>query len=279
MSEEQVVAPESLDGSTSQEEAQLESGVQSEVTPEVDEDTLKEAKRQGWVPQSEYSGPEDKWVDADTFVKKGKEINALLRKDNEFLKREVSDMKSTMMEFKKFHAETEKRAYERAMTDLRDQKKEAISTGDGEKVLQIDDAIDELKSARQQEKAQAAVAPPPDATFIQWSEENKWYTSDAQLKTDADMIGEVIKRQNPTLIGEAFLSEVTTRVKRMYPEKFTNSNRNRPSPVEGTTAPRATGKNGKSFNDLPPEAKAACQKFEKSNLLTREQYLKEYFGE
>ena len=275
MSEElQQIAPETLDGSASQE---VETGVQSEITPEIDEETLKEAKRQGWVPQEDYNGPEDKWVDADTFVKKGKEINALLRKDNDFLKREVSDMKSTMMEFKKFHAETEKRAYERAMADLRDQKKEAISTGDGEKVLQIDDAIDELKSARQVEKTQTA--PPPDPEFVMWSEENRWYTNDAQLRTEADMIGEVIKRQNPTLIGNAFLSEVTNRVKRMYPEKFTNGNRARPSPVEGTTAPKASSKNGKAFNDLPPEAKAACQKFEKNGLLTREQYLKEYFGE
>jgi hypothetical protein len=183
-----------------------------------------------------------------------------------------------MMEFKKFHAETEKRAYERAMADLREQKKEAISTGDGDKVLQIDDAIDELKQSRQTEKVAHPVNQ-PDATFIQWSEENKWYTSDAQLKTEADMIGEVIKRQNPTLIGEAFLNEVTTRVKRMYPEKFTNANRSRPSPVEGTTAPKASQKAGKGFNDLPPEAKAACQKFEKQGLITREAYLKEYFGE
>jgi hypothetical protein len=275
MSEElQQIAPETLDGSVSQ-EAQTE-GAEVAVV-EIDEETLKEAKRQGWVPQEDYNGPEDKWVDADTFVKKGKEINALLRKDNDFLKREVSDMKSTMMEFKKFHAETEKRAYERAMADLRDQKKEAISTGDGEKVLQIDDAIDELKSARQVEKTQPA--PQPDPEFVMWSEENRWYTNDSQLRTEADMIGEVIKRQNPTLIGNAFLTEVTNRVKRMYPEKFTNGNRARPSPVEGTTAPKASSKNGKAFNDLPPEAKAACQKFEKNGLLTREQYLKEYFGE
>lgn len=275
MSEEQQIVAE--EAAVVAEEATEEVAEQQSV-PEIDEETLKEAKRQGWVPQADYTGPEDKWVDADTFVKKGKEINALLRKDNDFLKREVAEMKSTMMEFKKFHAETEKRAYERAMSDLREQKKEAISTGDGDKVLQIDDAIDELKQSRTVEKVAHPVNQ-PDATFIQWSEDNKWYTSDAQLKTEADMIGEVIKRQNPTLIGEAFLNEVTTRVKRMYPEKFTNSNRSRPSPVEGTTAPKSNARNGKGFNDLPPEAKAACQKFEKSNLLTREQYLKEYFGE
>jgi hypothetical protein len=246
--------------------------------PEVDEETLSEAKRQGWVPQEDYNGPEDKWVDADTFVKKGKEINALLRKDNEFLKREVSEMKSTMMEFKKFHADTEKRAYERAMLDLREQKKEAIAAGDGEKVLQVDDAIDELKTARREEKIAAPAPNQIDPTFIAWQEDNRWFGKDTELTAEANLIGEVVKRQNPTLIGTEFLDEVTKRVKRMYPEKFTNANRSRPNPVESSTA-KPAGSRGKGFNDLPPDAKAACQKFEKQGLVTRDQYIKEYFGE
>ena len=278
MSEElNQVVPESLDGSATQ-EAQTE-GTEVEVS-EVDEETLAEAKRQGWVPQSDYNGPEDRWVDADTFVKKGKEINALLRKDNEFLKREVSEMKTTMMEFKKFHADTEKRAYDRAMLDLRDQKKEAINTGDGDKVLQIDDAIDELKQARAIEKVDVRPSNQPDPTFfVQWNEDNPWFGKDTELTEEANLIGEVIKRKQPTLIGEAFLDEVTKRVKKAYPEKFTNTNRARPSPVEGTTAPKSNQKGGKGYNDLPPEAKQACQKFEKQGLITREAYLKEYFGE
>ena len=277
MSEElNQVVPESLDGSATQ-ESQTE-GTEVEVS-EVDEETLAEAKRQGWVPQSDYNGPEDRWVDADTFVKKGKEINALLRKDNEFLKREVSEMKTTMMEFKKFHADTEKRAYDRAMLDLRDQKKEAINTGDGDKVLQIDDAIDELKQARAIEKVEVRPSNQPDPTFVQWNEDNPWFGKDTELTEEANLIGEVIKRKQPTLIGEAFLDEVTKRVKKAYPEKFTNTNRARPSPVEGTTAPKSNQKGGKGYNDLPPEAKQACQKFEKQGLITREAYLKEYFGE
>ena len=203
----------------------------------------------------------------------------MLRKDNEFLKREVSEMKTTMMEFKKFHADTEKRAYDRAMADLRDQKKEAINTGDGDKVLQIDDAIDELKTARAQEKVEVRPSNQPDFTFVQWNEDNPWFGKDTELTEEANLIGEVIKKRQPTLIGSDFLEEVTKRVKKAYPEKFTNTNRNRPSAVEGTTAPRASSKGGKGYNDLPPEAKQACQKFEKSGLLTREAYLKEYFGE
>ena len=223
---------------------------QVSTAPEVDEDTLKEAKRQGWVPQEDYTGPEDKWVDADTFVKKGREINAILRKDNEFLKREVAEMKTTMQEFKKFHAETEKRAYDRAMADLREQKKEAISQGDGERVLEIDDALDELKQKRQEEKVEAArPTNQPDPIFTEWNSDNTWFGKDTELTAEANLIGEVVKRQNPTLVGSEFLEEVTKRVKRMYPEKFTNANRSKPNPVEGSTAKPAPTR-GKGFNDL-----------------------------
>jgi hypothetical protein len=276
MSEElNQVSADSLDGSASQ-ESQIAGG---QPVDEIDEATLAEAKRQGWVPQDEYNGPEDKWVDADTFVKKGKEINALLRKDNEFLKREVSEMKSTMMEFKKFHAETEKRAYDRAIADLRDQKKEAISTGDGERVLEIDDALDELKQKRAEEKAQAVPSNQPDPVFAEWTEENKWFETDRELAEEANIIGQAIKARQPGLIGREFLDEVGKRVKKMYPEKFTNTNRNRPSPVEANSPNKSAKSGGKGYNDLPPEAKQACQKFEKQGLLSREEYIKQYFSE
>ena len=258
--------------------------LQTETTVEAhsaDQDTITEAKRQGWVPQDEYDGPTEKWVDAETFVKKGKEINALLRKDNEFLKREVAEMKSTMMEFKKFSADNEKRAYERALSDLREQKKQAVNQGDGDRLVEVDDAIEELKVQRAKE-AQQAKAPSNqiDPSFVEWNDDNKWFGKDAELTEEANMIGETIKRRQPTLIGREFLDEVTKRVKKMYPEKFTNTNRDKPSPVEGTTSNKSSAKTGKySFSDLPPEAKSACLKFEKQKLLSREEYVRDFFGE
>ena len=265
-------------------EAPEVSEIQTETTVEphsADQETVNEAKRQGWVPQDEYDGPSEKWVDAETFVKKGKEINALLRKDNEFLKREISEMKSTMMEFKKFSADNEKRAYERALSELREQKKQAVSQGDGDKLLEVDDAIEELKEQRARESQEAKKTTNQiDPSFVEWNDENKWFGKDTELTEEANLIGETIKRRQPTLIGREFLDEVTKRVKKMYPEKFTNANRDKPSPVEATTGNKMSAKSGKhSFNDLPPEAKSACIKFEKQKLLTREEYIKDFFGE
>jgi len=258
--------------------------LQTETTVEphsADQETVNEAKRQGWVPQEEYDGPADKWVDAETFVKKGKEINAILRKDNEFLKREIAEMKSTMMEFKKFSADNEKRAYDRALAELREQKKMAVSQGDGDKLLEVDDAIEELKEQRAKEAQETKQATNQiDPSFVEWNDDNKWFGKDPELTEEANLIGETLKRRQPTLIGRDFLDEVAKRVKKMYPEKFTNANRAKPSPVEGTTGNKSSAKTGKySFNDLPPEAKQACLKFEKQKLLTREEYVKDFFGE
>ena len=165
-----------------------------------------------------------------------------MRKDNEFLKREVSEMKTTMMEFKKFHADTEKRAYDRAMQTFVTKRRKLSILATETKLFEIDDAIDELKQARAIEKVAIRPSNQPDPTFVQWNEDNPWFGKDTELTEEANLIGEVIKRKQPTLIGEAFLDEVTKRVKKAYPEKFTNTNRARPSPVEGTTAPKANAK-------------------------------------
>lgn len=51
----------------------------------------KEARVFGWVPKEDFRGSEDDWVDADTFVKRGKEINPILRKNNELLMKRLDE--------------------------------------------------------------------------------------------------------------------------------------------------------------------------------------------
>jgi hypothetical protein len=68
--------------------------------PAVDEGVLKEATGQGWVPKEKFKGNEDDWVDASTFVKRGREILPILRKNNENLVRELNQTKASLQEFK-----------------------------------------------------------------------------------------------------------------------------------------------------------------------------------
>ena len=47
-----------------------------EPAPEI----VAEAKELGWVPQDEFRGAQDKWIDAPTFLARGRDVMPLLRK-------------------------------------------------------------------------------------------------------------------------------------------------------------------------------------------------------
>ncbi len=54
----------------------------------------QEAHNLGWVPLDQWRGDPEKWTDADTFVKRGKEIMPILRKNNEALQGTVGQLQA-----------------------------------------------------------------------------------------------------------------------------------------------------------------------------------------
>lgn len=245
-----------------------------------------EAKQFGWVPQEDFKGNPDDWRDADTFLKRGKEINGFLRKDLEKIQRtlqgkdaEIAEIRATMEEFRKYHNETEKRAYARAIDDLKREKAQAIEQGDGSKVVELDEQIVSLKEAQAKPKPlpQKPVADPKFAQeFEDWSKENTWF-QDEKLAKVAVALGETIKRENPNMLGKEFLKVVTEQMKEIRPDIFENPNRQN-SAVGGSSqgGNGSFGKKKKSYENLPVEAKKACDKFVKQKLMTVEQYVSEY---
>jgi DNA-binding transcriptional MerR regulator len=247
-----------------------------------------EAKQFGWKPLEEYQGNPDEWKDAETFLKRGKEINGFLRKDLEKIQKtlqhkdaELAEIRETMEEFRKYHNETEARAYARAVQELKQEKITAIQQGDGERVVEIDEQIDQLKEAqtsapkapaKEEKKTQETY----DAEYVTWAKENLWFNTDPELQQLALLVGQEINAQSPDVKGSAFYNEVTKRVKESMPEKFTNQNRS--TAAVGTSSDGRTPgtKKKKGYNDLPPEAKSACDKFVKQGLMTQEKYITEY---
>ena len=146
-------------------EQQVDSGAgEEQQSSGTDAKTEYEARMFGWVPREEFRGSDDDWVDAETFVKRGKEINPILRKNNEILmhkleekSREIEGIKASVEEFKKFQKEAFERKqqeYEDQIAELKTRKKEAIAEGNGELVVDIDDQIDEIKEAQKAAKAE-----------------------------------------------------------------------------------------------------------------------------
>ena len=256
------------------------------VTPEQE----TQAREFGWKPKEEFTGDEAQWRPADEFLRRGQEVNGFLRKDlqkirdkNLGLENELRSVREAVGEFKKFHEQTEERSYKKALADLQQEKKVAITDGDGSQVIEIENKIEELKEARTPAKAEVKDTAVQDEIyrqqFVEWTGENEWFQNDSALRAASSGFADEVRAENPTMVGKEFLNEVAKKVKKGFPEKFENQNRDRVSAVEGNTGTQRSKGNKKAYADLPQDAKQACDRFVKQGLVTQAQYLADYFEE
>ena len=280
-------------------EKTVEEQVVAPDVAEVEETILKEATGQGWVPKEKFKGNDEDWVDAPTFVKRGREILPILRKNNENLIRELNQTKSTLHEFKLAADEFkkfQKDAYERKakeleqeVIDLRAAKAQAITDGDGKRVDVLDDAIDaakeEVKAAKASSERVVAIPTQAPVTGVDpklqiWLDKNEWFGKDKRLTAMTNSLGESLRLENPSLIGEAFLNKLDEALAEEFPQKFKGKETRTPGyQVEGSggrSRPVGTGGGKQGYESLPAEAKAACDRFVKQKLMTREAYLADY---
>lgn len=262
---------------------------------EVNNEVIKEAEGQGWVPKERFRGDEKDWVDAETFVKRGREILPILRKNNESLvkelnltKNQLAEFRQTAEEFKKYQKENYERKvkeYEQQIVNLKAARAQAISDGDGQKVNALDDYIDKIKDERDEAKeaskveAKTSIDPPSsiDPTLQSWLDRNSWFGKDKRLTAQTNALGEVLREEFPNLSGEAFLEKLDEALEEQFPDKVGSKKRKNESVVEsgsGRGGRRSTGT--KSYDNLPDDAKKACDKFVKQGLMTREAYVADY---
>jgi hypothetical protein len=266
----------------------------NEIAPEV----RQEAESQGWVPKERFRGNESDWVDADTFVKRGREILPILRKNNENLikdlnstKEQLKEFREAAEEFKKFQRDAYERKaqdYEKRIQEIRESRAQAISDGDGQKVNALDDALDqakdELKEAKQAVKdADKAPIETPASTEIDpglqvWLDRNTWFGQDKRMTGMVNGIGESLRLEFPMLKGQAFLDKLDEVLAEEFPGKFGGEKKSSANRVESGSgrASRGSSSSAQSYDNLPSEAKAACDRFVKQKLMTRDQYVADF---
>lgn len=263
-------------GAVTAQDGQKTEGEAAKSQPNETED---KARRMGWVPKEEFRGDPDKWRPADEFVERGENMVPILRATVKKQERELAEIKATLQQFAEFHSKTEQRAYEKALNELRQERAAAIAAGDGAKFDKVDGEIEELKRELGSKKTQTKVTGDgsiPPEQFEPWLARNPW-ANDKKLQIIGHGIAEALVAEGETARGTDLLDLVAKEIKQRYPEKFENPRRQGASSVEGAaSAPR---KSGKTYADLPPEAKAACDTFTKQKLLTREQYVKQFFDQ
>ncbi|CAB4169915.1 hypothetical protein UFOVP907_31 [uncultured Caudovirales phage] len=268
------------------------------VTNETAPDVRHEAESQGWVPKERFRGNEQDWVDADTFVKRGREILPILRKNNENLMKDLNSTKEQLKEFrqaaeefKTFQREAYERKasdYEKRIQEIKESRAQAISDGDGQKVNALDEALDEAKESFKEAKQAvkdviSTKEPEPtteavDPNLQTWLDRNTWFGQDRRLTSMANGIGESLRLEFPGLKGQPFLDKLDEVLQEEFPGKFggikKSSGTSRVESGSGRTGRSSGG--SQSYDNLPSDAKAACDRFVKQKLMTREQYVADF---
>lgn len=267
------------------------------------QEVLDEAFAQGWVPKEQWTGREDEWTDAETFVRRGREINPILRKtlkrkdaEIDALRRELTEMKGTVAEIVEHKAKIEKLAYERALKDLKAQKKAAMVDQDFERVAEVDEAIDQLRDAKPDDTTpkkkddKKADAPTVDPRIAGWIERNPWYNDRPE---NADLVAYANGISNQMVQAalasgaqpdpDVILPQVALRVKKVFPDYFKGTPAMFDTGGEGkgeSPSGKPTGKKG--FSSLPADAKAQFERFYKSGYypnMKKEDAQAQYFSD
>jgi len=240
----------------------------SQSQPELSESEQR-AMEQGWRPKEEFNGEPGKWVDADEFLRRGELFEKI-----DGMGRELRDTKKALRMLQTHHEQVRETEYKRALANLKAQKKQAYEEGDHDTLVEIDDQLSELKARQQAESAAIREqVNQPDPRFVAWIEKNPWYAQDPELRSFSDEVGLSYAKAYPGKDPTEVLTYVEGRVRKAFPDKFTNPNRNRPSAVAAASTPKAS-KREESF-PLTEDERRAMQTFVRQGIMTKEQYVEE----
>jgi hypothetical protein len=247
-------------------------------------ETEEQAKAQGWAPKDEWKGDPDKWVDAKTFVDKGEKIAAIKKERTDHMTNEIRELRSLIVEQKDMAKKARLQGYQQALQEIESRQFEAVENVD----------TDAFKKAKEDEKKilkqideESKETPAQDAyeaemlrVFDEWKEENPWYTKaekeDIDLYVFTQSISTVI--QNETGYGgKKLYDEVTKRVKKAFPHKFGNPRRNDAGSVESGTEVTLKKKSGRTFDDLPADAKKTYERLAKQFKMAKQEFTKEEY--
>lgn len=258
-----------------------------EEKPQESEASIK-ARRLGWLPKDEFRGDPERWRPAEEYLARGETIMPLLQKDNDRLhgrisnlEREIRETREAAGELRDFASKAEERAYDRARKEIQAKIEAAAANADPATVRHEMANLDQLEKDHKPapKKDTNSAAPQIDPEIQSWINQEHWYSKDRTLNAFAtDVFGE-LERSKPGMSTADRLAETKRLTQEKFPEKFGTGNSKREARAAvsepHTASPRK--KNGKSYEDLPDEAKKACDRFVKIIPgYKREDYLKDY---
>ena len=244
----------------SDEQPDISVGGEPEAEPQAP-DYEAIAKEKGWNPDYEGDGK----VGAEEFVKRQPLFDKIKTQS-----KKLKELEKTVEAMAKHYQTGVQQAKERAIAELKSQRKEAIELGEADKVEQIDEKIQHVQQMPDPDIKPKGLAP----EIEKFVEDNQtWFNKDEEMTSFAVAYNENYLRKHPGDLDKS-LEETLKAVKRAYPDKFSNTRRVAPSAVEGAATPN-TGAGKYNTSRLNQEQRMVYNQLVKVHKqLTHEEYFK-----
>lgn len=246
-----------------------------------------EAREMGWIDREHFRGDPARFVDASTFMRRANEVLPIVKSrltqfetENTQLKTQVEEMRETLGSMLKTRQINERAAVLQERSRLKDERKEATANGDSDRIVDIDARLRELDTPAPTSTPDTARAAENErAAKAVWEDNLKQYPwmADKAVTEDWHAEARLLRSAGNQLTGQAFVTRVNDRMRRIYPERFTNGSRH--SMVDGGGDP--TGNRGgsggeRSYANLTTEYKRACNRAIKYDLVkTQKEFLEQ----
>lgn len=223
----------------------------------------------GWRPKDDFHGNEDDFIDAKEFVRRQPLFDKI-----ESQSKQIKAVTKALESFKDHYTRVEEAAVQKAIDQMKTQRKQALVDGDGDNFELYDG---EIKKAEQQlatieqTKGRPIVDEPvvnPEWTAFQTR--NSWYNTTAHMRVYADQLGADLasKGMSPADV----LKKVEEEVRKEFPTKFRNPNKDSAPDVESS---RGNTKSGKTNEDsfLSEQERKIMNDLIRQKVLTKEKYI------
>lgn len=266
-------------------EANIKVEDKKEEVKEVPEIETK-ALSMGWRPKEEWNGDETDFIDATEFVRR-KPLFDKIESQKVFYDRKIKEVEGTLNSLAQHHQKVKETEYERAFKDLKEQKRAAMKEGDTIVALELEDKMDdlttthkeELKVLQEEQQSNKVVNSGPSPEFVIWSKENKWYMSDEEMHDFADgTAASFVQRskiKGDLITEDDVFKYVDKQVRKAFPEKFSNPNRDRASTVSSGNVSGNKDTKFTGSTKLSAEQEEIARNFAKNGVMTRDEYIKE----
>lgn len=220
------------------------------------------ARNSGWLPQKEYEGDQEKWVDAREFNFRGELMGRISNQGKQIstYAKEIGDLKTSLQALGNHNKKIAEIERGKAIESLKQQKAVALSADDHEAVVELDDKIQDIKAdiIEEPEEESTSNQKAPHPAFVAWvgRPENKWYTQDRMLHGFANVYAQEYAAQNgaandPDNFDVAGMMEhISTQITKQFPERFGKPRTNRsPAANEPANNGRTTHRNKNKFTE------------------------------